>query len=168
MKRLDKEMFSYLEEMNQSVDADKLLAAVETDRDTLVVSDKNWMFEWDMGSVESCEMLEQMLERCGTVFRRKDEIRNTPWAKLMFPNKDSYFDCEQDEESYPYGGNALDTVTFTSSEKITTAYCRQYVDAFYELVEDPVFKMYMLNEESGVLIVYEGNRRVGATIPCHL
>ena len=166
MMKLDREMFSYLEEMNLSVDSDRLLAAVETDRDTLLVSDKNWMFEWDMENVESCRMLELMLERCDTVFMRKDEIRNTPWAKLLFPDKDKYFYCEEDEEDEEDDDTIGDKVSFTNSENVTMMYCREYVNAFFELIDKPIFEMYMLSDDSGCLIVYDGNKRVGATIPC--
>lgn len=166
MKELDNDILYDLVAMNEQAEAVKALGAIMTTRDSVVISDRIWVCEWSIHNIENLEdnpILDEMFARRDEVFARPNDVKITPWAKLLFPDKDKYYSCDEDEPEY--ADEVHGTVSFTNSEGQKMAYTSAYIDTFYAICEEPEYEMYMLNENNGVLIVYDNGKRVGCVLP---
>lgn len=165
MKELDEDMLYKLQQMNEQTEATNELAAIVTNRDTIIISDKIWICEWSINNIvdrDDCPELDEMFSRRDEVFLRLDEIKTTPWAKLLFPDKDNYYSCD---EADPDDEDAVhDTVSFIDSEGARTSYNRHHVETFYSICEDPEFEIYPLSAITSALIVYDNGRRIGGVM----
>jgi len=166
MKELDEDMLETIQQMVEDLGSNRVLAALVTNRNTIIISDRDWLCEWSLNNivdVDECPELDEMFAQRDEVFKRPDEIKNTPWAKLLFPDKSLYHSCDEDDpDDHDY---EHDLKSFTDSEGNHMSYNKSYVETFYEICEEPEFEMYMLKDSFGVLIVYDNGKRIGAVIP---
>jgi hypothetical protein len=160
---LDEDVIQELKVMIAEVGSPRPLAAIYTNRDTVIISDRSWLAEWPIEFVRSCSQLAKLEYNIPDVFRRPEDLVTTPWTKLLFPDKSKYVDC--DEADPTMEDLQTETLTYETDDGIRIKFSKYYVEMMFDICDEPTFQIYMLKENAGSLIVSEGGRRIGIVSP---
>jgi hypothetical protein len=160
---LDEDVIHELKSMITEVGSPRPLAAIYTNRDSVIISDRSWLAEWPIELVKSCSQLAKLECNVPEVFRRPEDLVSTPWTKLLFPDKNKYVDCDEADPSME--DIQTETLTYETDDGVRVKFSRYYVEMMFDICDEPTFQIYMLKENIGSLVVSEEGRRIGIVSP---